>query len=188
MPEGKRKLTLTVDSETVDAAKKLGLNISDLTEQLLRGYTFDPKVVEAGLGEEEYKRLCATMDTLLRKYDCAVHIGALRPYEPDAHEGEGLSLVYYHGAEVVDTSDSPITDINTSETFETIGRDDYYIDFLRPDQILKNFLRAIARAQESRQEQAEGFAVAMGVISLLTDAESKRSSRSNRDESSGGKP
>ena len=36
---GKQKLTLSVDKTTVSKAKEMGLNLSDITEQILIGYT-----------------------------------------------------------------------------------------------------------------------------------------------------
>jgi len=43
----KEKLTLSVDKETVEKAKKLGINISEITEKVLRGFTFSAKEAEA---------------------------------------------------------------------------------------------------------------------------------------------
>jgi hypothetical protein len=185
MPEGKRKLTLTVDSETVDAAKNLGLNISEVTEELLKLHTFDPKLLEAGPGREEYGKLLASMDSLLNKYRCSVLVGSLEPYEPELHEGEKRNPVYYHGAEVADTSAAPITDFAKSDSLETIGGDDYYVDYLKPDQILKNFLKAIQRAKDSRAEEADSLVFAMKMVEALTEAESNRASRSRPQEGSG---
>jgi hypothetical protein len=177
MPEGKRKLTLTVDSETVDAAKKLGLNISEVTEDLLRLHTFDPSLLEGGVGREEYTKLLATMDPLLRKYGCSVQVGSLEPTDPDVQEDDGPP-VFYHGSGSASTDETLFDDDNAVDIFETLGRQSEYVIFLRPEQILKNFLKATRKAKDSRAEEADTLVFAMKMIEALTEAESKRAARS----------
>ena len=51
----KQKLTLSVDKEAVEKAKKLGINISEITERVLMGYTSAEK--PEGSLHEAYNQL-----------------------------------------------------------------------------------------------------------------------------------
>jgi hypothetical protein len=167
MPEGKQKLTLTVDGELVEAAHKLDLNISELTEQVLRGYTFDPAGLEAGASRDQYKDLLASMDALLAKYRCTIIVG--ETVDPNA--GDSMTPVFYSGRGQFYT----ITEIDeegggTSEFDESVNLKE--VRFLGPNKILKNFFESIERAKTQRKEEVEGLAVAKRIVEVLTERES----------------
>lgn|GEM_PF-2176479 len=168
MPDKKRNLTLTVDAETVEAAHKLGLNISELTEQLLRGYTFDSEGLERGATRDQYVNLLRTMDPLLAKYKCDVMVGecSLDPTDNEAdwvyYSGNGK----FHRETELDEYPSG-SQVIVKEPVNPQG-----FVFLRPDRILKNFLQAVEKAKTQRQEEVEGLVMAMKIIEVLSDRES----------------
>ena len=168
MSDRKRNLTLTVDAETVEAAHKLGLNISELTEQLLRGYTFDPQGLERGATRDQYVKLLRTMDPLLTKYKCDVAVGEC--YIDSS--GQDVDPVYYSG----DGKFHRLMDLDEYPSGDTVvvkeSVDPERFDFLRPERILKNFLQAIEKAKTLRQEEVEGLVMAMKIIEVLSDKES----------------
>src|SRR5439155_6231589 len=74
-PEAKKqKLTLSVDKEVVDRAKELGLNLSEITENVLRGFAFSPKDESKAEVYAKYKELFATVQPLLKDYDASIEV------------------------------------------------------------------------------------------------------------------
>jgi Post-segregation antitoxin CcdA len=167
MPEGKQKLTLTVDGELVEAAHKLDLNISELTEQVLRGYTFDPAGIDSGATREQYRDLIETMNPLLEKYRCPIVVGDVE----DTNIGDSLTPVFYAGRGQYYT----LTEIDEDESGAIdvkVSADPKEVHFLGPTKILKNFFAAIEKAKTQRKEEIEGLAVAKRIVEVLTERES----------------
>ena len=75
MARRKRKLTLTVDAETVETAKRLGVNISEVTERVLRNFAFDSNDESRKTLLSRYKAMFESMQPLIREYDTSVHVG-----------------------------------------------------------------------------------------------------------------
>jgi hypothetical protein len=171
MSETKQKLTLTVDADTVEAAKKLGLNISEVTESVLRGYTYDPDRAEEGATRTQYQELLATMDPLLEKYGASVIVGDCQLY--DYGEDNDGDPVFYSGhghlyaEEEVGSSDS-----ESQITVRSIKAEEVRFD--RPSTILKRFLFAIEQAKSARLEEVEGLLLAKRLIEALNEQERMR--------------
>lgn len=68
----KKKLTLSVDPEVVEKAKGMGINISQLVEQILEGITFEPSPADVSELRASYKKLFNAMTPLLGKLDARV--------------------------------------------------------------------------------------------------------------------
>src|SRR2546428_5930576 len=88
----KSKLTLSVDTETVDKAKKLGINISEITETVLKTFTQSKDESRYDI-QSGYERLFAAMMPLLKEYKTAMIVGASREFPDD--DPEQLSLGGY---------------------------------------------------------------------------------------------
>lgn len=164
-PEPKQKLTLTVDPEVVDAAKKAGLNISEVTERLLRGYTFDPDEAEKGATLAQYDELLTMMDPLLKKFGCRVAVGEYYPSDPEFGSWtvyRDANLGYYWEEDVNENQSLP----------QKI--DPKHFDFLRPTQILKNFFAAIEGVKSRRREEVEGLLLAKKLVEALVEQEVRR--------------
>src|SRR5437867_2330576 len=96
----KGKLTLTVDAETIRKAKEMGVNISELTENVLRTFAFTTKDESRRTVFDHYKALFDTMAPLLKEYDTSVHVARYvgHPNDPSLDEevyllGDGRFLV-----------------------------------------------------------------------------------------------
>lgn len=165
-PESKQKLTLTVDGETVEAAKKLGLNISEVTERVLKGYTLDPERLEHGATQAQFEELLKSMDPLIQKFHCEVVVGTswddtIQDTLPVAYGVDGLL--------VEDPSQSD--DENTYNVSIKAGA----VSFLAPSKILKNFFTVIEAQKTRRREEVESFVLAKKFIEALTEQETRRS-------------
>lgn len=177
MPEAKQKLTLTVDSDTVEAAKKLGLNISEETERLLQSYTFDPEGTDRATTNTEYCELLSRTDRLVSKYGLVFCVGSY-----DGWDGEELhpgGPVFYHGAGQF-SSVPEVTSMHALQTLEEFEDTEETqgiqtsVKFFRPTQILKNFFAAVDEAKRARREEVEGLAFARTLIDALNVRESKQ--------------
>src|SRR5271157_1689006 len=73
--KGKKNLMLTVDQDVIEAAKKLKLNISDITEKVLKGFAFAPDQLERETVYAKYEELLKVMEPLLQQYDVSVPVG-----------------------------------------------------------------------------------------------------------------
>src|SRR3989442_13979298 len=76
MSDRKSKLTLTVDAATVEKAKRLGINISELTEKVLRGFVFDPKDESKPALMIHYKALFGAIEPRLMQYEIQARLAA----------------------------------------------------------------------------------------------------------------
>lgn len=165
MPEGKQKLTLSVDSAVVDRAKELGVNISEMTEQVLRGYAFDPKDLDSKGVRAKYLALLLTMDPLVTKYRTHVKVGELLTVDDNVDNAlEGPIEYYGNGMFSTDWMD----DLVPLEKLET---NEYFVSFLKPSEILKNFVNAIEQAKLQKKEEVGSLVLASRIIQALTEAE-----------------
>jgi len=83
----KKKLTLSVDSRVVEKAKSLGLNLSEITEKVLRTFAFAPTDVDRKALYTKYRELFDTMVPMLRDYNASVQVAGVEmrwKTDPDA--------------------------------------------------------------------------------------------------------
>src|SRR5512136_2085665 len=81
----KEKLTLSVDKQVVHKAKELGINISEITERVLTGYTAAEKPNGDLYGA--YMQLFDSIRPLLKEFDCSVKIA--EGFETFTYESNG---------------------------------------------------------------------------------------------------
>ena len=97
----KQKLTLGIDRVIIDRAKAAGINISAITEHLLRCITYDPKGDTTETVVNAYQALFDAMWPLLDKFDTTVEVG--RDIDHNAvlkislvHLSKSVFLTYIH--------------------------------------------------------------------------------------------
>jgi hypothetical protein len=156
----KEKLTLTVDSQVVEKAKHLGLNISDLSELALRGFTFEDKGADAGALYEAYRDLFEAMRPLLKQYDTSVRIAS--SVEGVYETGEPVEidhiLLLSNGtfwSELHDEGFNEITKIPTEA-------------FASPKEVLSNFIGSLDAAATRRKEKMKELEWVKRLVSAIT--------------------
>ena len=170
MVQGKRKLTLTVDAETVETAKRLGVNISEVTERVLRNFAFDPNDESRKTLLGRYEAMFEAMQPLIREYDTSVDVGRLvfvsksnsKGGQLDATGSEEVYLLA-EGNFLIDPEESIVSFEDLCKTSPSS-----YVVFLRPGEILRNFLESLERAKKERYERLESIEVARKVIEAIT--------------------
>lgn len=177
----KEKLTLSVDKEVVEKAKKLGLNISDLTELALKGATFSAKEADTDTLYKLYEELFAVMKPLLQRYGAFVKIGSEELYDDET--GQYIETQNFHLG-----SDGRFGDDFTDSRFADIRK--VPINILdTPSEILSNLLKALADSVPKREAIARDLQVAKRIVeAIATTLESsprpRAKSRSKRPVSS----
>lgn len=171
MAQRKRKLTLTVDAETVETAKRLGVNISEVTERVLRNFAFDANDESRKTLFGRYRAMFEAMQPLIREYDTSVHVGRLhfvsksnssrsRQLEPTGTEEVYLLA---EGNFLIDPEESIVSFEDLCKTSPSS-----YVAFLRPGEILRDFLESLEKAKKERYERLESIEAARRVIEAIT--------------------
>jgi len=154
----KEKLTLSVERAVVEKAKKLGINISDVTETILRGVTSATK--PEGSLYVGYMRLFASIVPLLEEFDVAVVVAH------DSIRDEDTQIEYPF--EVRLTSDGDFR----ADAFEAKFRNIKQINrgaFLPPLEILQNLADQLARSEETKKQRLKEVMMAKRIIEAMRE-------------------
>jgi hypothetical protein len=166
----KEKLTLSVDKEVVEKAKELGINISDITEKVLKGYTSAEK--PNGTLYDAYRQLFDAIIPLLKAFGGQVKVGGGTEYLMDDKgnilpEGIDYSIFLYadgsFGSEPFDDYFSDIRKISQQ-------------DFLSPEKILSNLVDALAKSKEANEEKMRQIIMAKRIVDAMSETLIKRPS------------
>jgi len=160
----KEKLTLSVDKEVVEKAKKLGINISEITENVLKGYTSAEK--PNGSVYDAYQKLFDAIMPLLKEFGCRIKIGeGLEPVMNKKGEllhDEGVDYDVFlesDGSFYVDFFDTYIRDIKKIDKQ----------DFFSPEKILSNLVDALAKSKETNEEKMRQIMMAKRIVDAMSE-------------------
>jgi hypothetical protein len=163
----KEKLTLSVDKEVVEKAKKLGINISELTEKVLTGYTSAEK--PDGNIHDAYKQLFDSVLPLLKEFECSVKIAeSYIVFGGDYDEPEETMLqdetyLTANGSYLVKDYTAP-EDYRLSDITKIPAH-----EFLPPEKILSNLVNELAKSQETRKEKMDEILMAKRIIDAMSE-------------------
>ena len=172
----KKKLTLTVDQAIVEKAKELDINISEITEKILRAFTTSSGTADKEKLYKNYRELFRLMLPLLKKFRVNVQVGTEEVWE---EEPEELEPIYGDEGEIVDYDPGPPSDVFRIylESNGTLSHDregikdikDIEINLLyTPQQIVDGFLSSILRGVEYRKNQFKEIEMAKTIIDAIT--------------------
>lgn len=170
----KEKLTLSVDKEVVEKAKKLGINISDITEKVLKGYTSAEK--PNGTLYDAYRQLFDAIIPLLKVFGGQVEVGGGIDYGIDKN-GKIVEAIDYTIFLEADGSLSV-------EPFEDYISDIRKIDqqnFFSPEKILTNLVDVLAKSKEANEEKTRQIMMAKRIVEAMSETLIRRPS-AKRDE------
>jgi len=165
----KKHLTLNVDAEIANkAVADPTINVSDITEKLLKAFTTSTKTADKEKLYEMYQDLFNLMLPLLQKFKVSTEIGQDIVYESQGSDEYG---------EEVDPFPSEVFSIilepNGRFTHELGGTLDnikqiHINDFFRPQHILDKFLSAVLEGVEYRKNQFKEIEMAKTIIDAIT--------------------
>jgi Post-segregation antitoxin CcdA len=183
--KGKRKLTLTVDADTVDRARKQDINISDLTERILQTVTVEDGSLSPAEERKEYLRLLSAMDPVINAHHVKVPVGKGYHRISDWADDEETELFYVGGGQFeprdpnalrLDLSGDHSNDWSWS--LEEIEDKDTYIRFESPMRIIGNFVEKVGESKRRREVEMHDLHVARSVLEAVLGAERPSSSPS----------
>lgn len=160
---GKRKLTLSVDEEVIEKAKDLGINISDVTEGILRGFAFRPSESDTDAVYKHYEELFKVMVPLLKQYGTGVDVGEIPPDPEEASKYPTPPIDLYlseDGKVWMSEVEDYVKDIHDIKLWQ----------LYEPKKILSNFVKSLSNAKERRKGQLEELEMATRVVLAMTES------------------
>jgi len=155
----KEKLTLSVDREVVEKAKALGLNISEITEVALRGFSFSAKEANSNALYESYNALFDAMKPVLSMYGTSVKIASQEITDEKTGGFLGLEdiLLCSDGTFYTDIFEATFTDIKKIPTYA----------FCTPREILSNLVDSLAESAARRKETIKELEMAKRIVNAI---------------------
>ena len=180
MPATKKKLTLSVDAQTIEAAKRSGINLSELTEQILRVVGENPTEGAHRQVVEDYEPLLESLRLVARRYETKIPIGHVFAFDFGFDEKGG----YMDPRETAQVWLTPSGQIGRSsfEDFEwdvtgpsnwadgTLRLEKEAIDKVRfdsPMEIVNNALKAISDLGKERRARRQSVDLAIQFVEVL---------------------
>lgn len=161
----KQKLTLSVEAGIVDQAKRLGVNISELTEQVLRGYALKDEGLDGAAYRQRYLEFLKTMDPLLSKYGASVVVGDLFA-KPGIKNKQFESEIRYCGA-----GGFSIDLVEDFLTIDQLEGPEYSVGLRNPGHVLRNLVSELENAKIRRKEQVANLLIAGRIVEAIYRAE-----------------
>jgi hypothetical protein len=153
----KRKLTLTVDNDVIDKAKEIGLNLSDITEKVLRGFAFSPKQGDKAEVYAKYRELFAIMKPLLVDYGTSVEIANYMESPEDVGDINTILL----------TPDGDFWNSEAESGFSEIEKIPLWA-LHQPTKILANFIKSLSEEKQKRKETIGELEMARRIVLAMS--------------------
>ena len=155
---GKQKLTLSVDKTTVSKAKEMGLNLSDITEQILIGYTYENEAYPDDILKQKYLELFKAMHPIMKKHNYRLKIG----------EKNFLVDNYVAKMQTFLQPDGYIWNSWTDE--ETLDLNGYDLsDLDSPKKITSHFLEELSNIVNRGKIVSRELEMAKKIVDVITD-------------------
>ena len=166
----KQKLTLSVNSYVVKKARDMGINISEMTEEILRSFTFNPSTKEIDTLYEQYDELFKTMLPFLKKSETSVCIGSFELNKHDERDPPESIYLNSNGTFSLEPSKTEIKNV----------KDITISDFIDPKNILTIFLITLSRAARNRNKKSNEFEMARKIIEAIDVSNNRTISKTTK--------
>lgn len=153
----KQKLTLSVEKELVEKAKKLGVNISEITETVLKhvSETGVKEVVTKDEVNTGYKKLFSVMLPLMKKFGAAITVGEV------IEDSYGVNS-HHEPVCLLENGDLYVPGFEETIAFENVS-------FNSKKEILSSFINSLIEASENNKEELKELEIFSRVIEALTE-------------------
>ncbi len=158
MVSEKQKLTLSVEKELVEKAKKLGVNISEITETVLRhvSETEIKEVVTQSEINAAYKKLFDAMLPAMKKFGASVWVGSLSVIDNKGNYLEPLEV------RLLPDGVLWISDTEQTTKIERISKKS-------PKKILSNFIESLVKASDRNKDKLKELEIFRRIVEALTE-------------------
>ncbi len=158
----KQKLTLSVEKELVEKAKKLGINISEVTEIILKAYT-SAEQPKGGSLYDAYEQLFDSITPLMKEFDIEdIFIGV----GDDYHGLDYDILLLPNGSFCFAGSES-------DEEFEDIRKIEYS-SLCPAGDILDELATALVKTDKARKEKRQEILMVKRIVDAITESLAER--------------
>jgi len=169
MPEtNKKNLNLSVEEDLIKKAREQGINISEITEKVLRVFTTSSENVEKEKMYKVYQELFHLILPLLKKFQVETLVGQEEVYAGDNE----------YDYEIEEEEEPPVMILDIflepNGTFSREGGDTKNIRdipvewFLKPKAIVDKLLLSIQKGVEYRKNQFKEIEMAKTIIDAIT--------------------
>jgi len=155
---GKQKLTLSVDKTAVTKAKEMGLNLSEITEQILIGYTFEHENLDDEILKQKYLDLFRTMLPIMKKYNYKLKIGETR-FMVDNNLAKMETFLMPTGFILNTWTDE--------ETLDLSGYD--LTDLYSPNQVMSHFLEELSNIVNRGKIISRELEMAKRIVGVISE-------------------
>jgi len=155
----KQKLTLSVNKDVVEKAKEMGINISEITEDVLRGFAFTPTDLDDEELYSQYKSLFSVMLPIMKKYDFMVPIAEDPIIDKKTGEYVWMFTIYLttHSLFWIEEMENSFSDIKKIPISS----------LLAPTQILTKFIEGLTKTVDVRKEHLKELEMAKQIIQAI---------------------
>jgi hypothetical protein len=157
----KSKLTLSVDKEIIRKAKNLNLNLSEITESVLRSFTYTPNKTDMDSVYNAYQEMFDLMLPLLKEYETDVLVARMSDLQKNGISFDEDWYLALDGTFWCPDLELQIEKITSIPTYA----------FLRPKEILLNFINSLAGAKERRKEKLEEIELAKRILLAILESQ-----------------
>ncbi len=163
---GKKTTTLTLDSETVEKAKKMNINISELTETVLKGFTFEPSDLDEEAINQKYRELFNAIRPILKHQKIGISVGDYFIWNPTYEEYETIDCV------VLCSDGTFWIEVHEFETADIVGNKS--VRFYSPKEILSNLIKGIEEHKEHLKEEIKEIEMVKRIVEALYPSFAKK--------------
>lgn len=165
----KQKLTLSVDKEVIEKARELDLNISEITENVLKSFVAEPDNEGDAEVAEKYKELFKTIQPVLKKFNTSVLVAENTTFEEKLNTiwEEKLFLGYNSGLFIVDPSDEG----HDFKTIDELKDEDFSkFSFNSPGKILSDLVKQLAESVENNKKLVKELEVTKRIVEVISQS------------------
>ena len=159
------KLTLGIDKQVIDKAKAAGINISSVTELLLKAMTFEPKRESYNDVLRSYENFLDAIKQILSKYKTGLTIGKISRFSEineneivdDTINLDRFGVLYLWNDEL--------------EVASKVSVDQIINDLYPVNQILQDLLQELIKVSESSKDKLRELTFALKFLKTLSEDE-----------------
>lgn len=159
----KKKLTLSIDSEVLEKAKELGLNLSRITEQTLEltNLNNEKEVVTKKELSSAYREIFKLISDILKDWDTTIEIGEYWDFF-DKEKTDLQKFTYNLGSDEIYSWNDIVEDCNHWNFEEDFPVNNFY----EPEQIVKNLIESLHKKGKQNKEKLNKLRVMKNILEL----------------------
>ena len=165
---GKTKLMLGVDKEVIMKAKQAKINISSVTEKLLKVMTLEPEA-ESYNDVLSYENFLGMIKQILRKYKTGLTIGKISRFSRNENENEII-----HDTINLDRFGVLYLWDDELEVASKVSVDQILNDLYPASKILQDLLEKLVKVSEDSKEKHRELNFALKFLKTLSEEENDK--------------